>query len=152
MAAMQNLNLPVFNFRLRSESGSDYIFDEFRRRWVVLNPEEWVRQNFLKFLHEKKEFPKSLMAIEKRVFVNGLAQRFDLVVYRRNGVPIMVAEFKAPCVEIGQDTFDQAIRYNNFIKAAYVLVSNGITHYICKIDFKKGSAEYLNDIPNFGNL
>ncbi len=152
MAAMQNLNLPVFNFRLRSESGSDYIFDEFRRRWVVLNPEEWVRQNFLKFLHEKKEFPKSLMAIEKRVFVNGLAQRFDLVVYRRNGVPIMVAEFKAPCVEIGQDTFDQAIRYNNFIKAAYVLVSNGITHYTCKIDFKKGSAEYLNDIPNFGDL
>ena len=149
---MQNLNLPQFPFRIQAEAGNTLIFDEFRRRWTVLNPEEWVRQNFLKYLHEIKGFPKTLMAIEKKVFVNGLPQRFDLLVNDRKGDPLMVAEFKAPRIEIGQDVFDQVIRYNNFIKAHYVLVSNGVIHFVCKINYSNNSYEFLKEVPAFSQL
>mgnify|MGYP004702821079 CR=1 FL=1 len=149
---MQKLNLPEYHFRTIQKQKVELIFDEFRRRWVVLTPEEWVRQNFLKYLQEVKGCPKPLMAIEKVVEINGLQQRFDLLVYDRKGKPLMVAEFKAPEVAINQAVFDQVIRYNNSLMAPYILVSNGMEHFVCRIDFKGGSTEYLKEIPIFNQL
>ncbi len=149
---MQKLNLPEYHFRTIQKQKVELIFDEFRRRWVVLTPEEWVRQNFLKFLLDEKGFPKTLMAIEKVVEINRLQQRFDLLVYNRKGKPLLVAEFKAPEVAINQAVFDQVIRYNNSLMAPYILVSNGRVHFVCYIDFKVGRAEYLREIPEFNSL
>lgn len=149
---MQKLNLPGYHFRTLQMHQKELIFDEFRRRWVTLTPEEWVRQNFLKFLMEDKGFPKTLMTVEKVVDINGLQQRFDLLVYNRKGNPLMVAEFKAPDISINQAVFDQAIRYNSSLKAPYILVSNGMVHFVCQIDFKGGRAEYLKEIPEFNSL
>lgn len=149
---MQKLNLPEFRFRIKEQNRQVLIFDEFRRKWMVLSPEEWVRQNFLKYLTEMKGFPKTLLAVEKKVDINGLPQRFDLLVYNRNGLPLLVAEFKSPAVNIDQQTFDQAVRYNSRLMAPYVLVSNGLSHFISKIDFASGTSGFLKEIPSFREL
>jgi predicted type IV restriction endonuclease len=149
---MQKLNLPEFHLRGEERKGRAYIFDEFRRRWVAMTPEEWVRQHFLHYLAVYKGFPRSLMAVEKKVDVNGLSQRFDLLVYDRKGQPLLVGEFKAPSVVVSQQAFDQAVRYNSSLGARYVVVSNGLAHYICRMDFNAGKAEYLGDIPTYNEL
>ncbi len=149
---MQKLQLPPYTFRIRQEEGKSLIFDRFRRRWVRLTPEEKVRQHFARFLEEEKGFPPSLMAIEKKVNINGLAQRFDLLVYDRKGNPLLVAEFKAPGIPVTQEAFNQALRYNSVLKAPYFLVSNGVTHFICKIDYKTRTSAYLEEIPAFSAL
>lgn len=146
---MHKLNLPEFSFRMRNNHGVVTIFDRFRRKWVSLTPEEWVRQNFLHYLADYKGFPPALMAVEKKVEINGLPQRFDLLVYDRTGLPLLLAEFKAPEVAIDQQVFNQVIRYNNFLKAPFVLVSNGMSHFISQINFSECSYEYLTDIPDF---
>lgn len=149
---MQKLNLPEFSFRMRTNHGVVSIFDRFRRKWVSLTPEEWVRQNFLRYLTEYKGFPPALMAVEKKVEINGLPQRFDLLIYDRSGQPLLIAEFKAPAVPIDQQAFNQVVRYNSFIKAPFVLVSNGMSHFISRISFSANSYEYLTDIPDFGSM
>lgn len=149
---MQKLNLPEFSFRTRNIHGVVTIFDRFRRKWVSLTPEEWVRQNFLQYLSDYKGFPSALMAVEKKVDINGLPQRFDLLVYDRSGRPLLLAEFKSPAVAIDQQTFNQVIRYNSFLKAPFVLVSNGISHFISQINFSAGSYEYLTEIPDFETM
>ena len=149
---MHKLNLPEIRLRMEERQGKPFVFDEFRRRWVVLTPEEWVRQHFLHYLSGHKGFPRSLIAVEKKVDVNGLSQRFDLLVYDRKGQPLLVGEFKAPAVLVSQQAFDQAVRYNSSLGARYVLVSNGLAHYICRLDFPAGKAEYLGDIPSYVEL
>lgn len=146
---MQKLNLPEFSLRMRENHGVVSIFDRFRKKWVSLTPEEWVRQNFLHYLSDYKGFPPALMAVEKKVDINGLPQRFDLLVYDRAGQPLLLAEFKSPEVPIDQQAFNQVVRYNNFIRAPFVLVSNGISHYVSLISFSANSYEYLTDIPDF---
>jgi hypothetical protein len=150
--AMQKLNLPVYPFRIVEKFGKSVIFDEIRRRWIILTPEEWVRQNFLKFFVRERHYPGSLMAIEKKVMINGLPQRFDLLIHSRQGKPLLIAEFKGPEVAINQEVFDQAVRYNSILLAPYYLISNGISHFVCKVDFEKMTTEYLNDIPYFEQL
>jgi hypothetical protein len=149
---MQKLRLPEYVFRIQEKKDRILIFDEFRHRWVVLTPEEWVRQHYLKYLVAEKGFPKQLLAVEKKVMVNGLPQRFDLLVYDRNGNPLLVAEFKSPSVMITQLVFDQAGRYNGVLKAPYLLVSNGMNHFICRVDFTHKSTQYLQEIPDYGHL
>jgi hypothetical protein len=149
---MHILNLPEFSFRTRNEKGQVMIFDEFRKKWVVITPEEWVRQNMLKYLNLHKGYPSALMSLEKKVLVNGLSQRYDLLVHDRSGKPMMVAEFKAPGVAIDQSVVDQAIRYNNMLLAPWILISNGLNHYVCHLDMAAGSYSFMNDIPLFVNL
>lgn len=149
---MQKLQLPEYPFRIKEENGVKLIFDRFRKRWVRLSPEEEVRQRFLSYLESEKGFPAALMAVEKKVDVHGQPQRFDLLVYDRKGMPLLVAEFKAPGVAITQDAFDQALRYNSVLKAPFFLVSNGLTHFICRIDFEAHSAGYLDYIPDFPEI
>jgi hypothetical protein len=150
--AMQKLKLPSYSFRIEEKNGKQFIFDDIRRKWLTLTPEEWVRQHFIHFLVEEKMFPKSLMAIEKKVLINGLSQRFDLLVYDRKGNPLLIAEFKSPDVPIDQTTFNQASRYNNVLMAPYFLISNGIVHFVCKLDFENRTTRYLDEIPTFSEL
>ena len=146
---MQELNLPVYEFRIKTEGGKEYIFDLVRRRFVLLTPEEWVRQNFMRYLAEEKKYPESLMAVEKQITLNGKLFRFDLLVYRRNGQPLLIAEFKAPGVKISQETFDQVVRYNMALKVERVVVSNGLQHFVCEIDYKMNNYKFLREVPEF---
>ena len=146
---MQELNLPVYEFRIKTEGGKEYIFDLVRRRFVLLTPEEWVRQNFMRYLAEEKKYPESLMAVEKQITLNGKLFRFDLLVYRRNGQPLLIAEFKAPGVKITQETFDQVVRYNMALKVERVVVSNGLQHFVCEIDYKINNYKFLREVPEF---
>jgi hypothetical protein len=146
---MQKLNLPPCEFRMRYREKKPYIFDPVRRRFVLLTPEEWVRQHFIRYLIDEKKYPESLMAVEKQISLNGKLFRFDLLVYRRNGQPLLIAEFKAPDVKISQDTFDQVVRYNMALKVERVVVSNGLQHYVCMVDYQANSYRFLNEVPEY---
>jgi len=146
---MKQLNLPEYDFRVRNEDGKQMIFDTIRRKFVVLTPEEWVRQHFIQFLKNEKKYPESLMAVEKQIMVNGKQRRFDLLIYNRKGQPHLIAEFKAPNVKITQDTFDQVVRYNMALHVERVVVSNGLQHFVCDIDYDNNSYAFLREIPEF---
>lgn len=146
---MQELNLPVYEFRIKSEGTKKYIFDSVRKRFVLLTPEEWVRQHFIRYLIEEKKYPESLMTVEKQITLNGKLFRFDLLIYSRNGQPLLIAEFKAPGIKISQDAFDQVVRYNMVLKVERVVVSNGLQHYVCEIDYDANSYKFLKEVPGF---
>lgn len=149
---MDKLNLPEYSFRIKTDNGKESIFDDLRKKFIRLTPEEWVRQNFIRFLIEEKNYPASLIAVEAGVNVNNNLLRADLIVFGKNGQPVIAVEFKAPSVKISQDTFNQIVRYNMSLKVDYLLVSNGITHYCCKIDYETNSYEFIQEIPTFAEL
>jgi hypothetical protein len=149
---MEPLNLPTYFFRLKEDKGKNYIFDEIRRRFVLLTPEEWVRQHMVNFLISTKNFPRLLISVEKGFNQNRNRQRYDLLIYNRLGNPTMIVECKAPGIEINQQVFDQAGRYNNKHKAAYLLITNGMKHYCCLINLENKQYSFLKDIPDFGEL
>ncbi len=146
---LQKLNLPEYAFRTKRENGKPMIFDGIRKKFVALTPEEWVRQHFIEFLKHEKNYPESLMAVEKKVVVNGHPRRFDLLIYKRNGQPHLIAEFKAPGVKISQETFDQVVRYNMALRVERVVVSNGLQHFACQIDYSDNSYAFLTEIPKY---
>jgi len=148
---MQKLNLPGYEFKLTKKGNKDYIFDRVRRRYVLLTPEEWVRQNFINYLIKEKKYPESLMAVEKQLMINNCLFRFDLVSYSRAGSPSLIAEFKAPGVKITQDVFDQVVRYNMGLRVQRVVVTNGMNHYVCEIDYEQNSYRYLEEVPEYGS-
>lgn len=129
-----------------------FIFDDFRKKNIRLTPEEWVRQNILRFLMEEKGVPRSLISIESGVKINRLSRRYDAVICGRQGEPLVLVECKAPSVNIQQTTFDQIIAYNRSLKATYLLVTNGLKHYFCKIDKEQHKYIFLEDIPAFDTL
>jgi len=149
---MEVLNLPRYFFSIKEVKGKKYIFDDIRRRYVILSPEEWVRQNLIRFLTENRNFPLQLISIEKAYNQSQITRRYDLLVYNRLGKPIMIIECKAPGVEINQKAFDQATRYNERYQAGYMLISNGLKHYCCKIDKDGKHYEFMADIPFFNVL
>lgn len=149
---MQKLNLPEYTFRIKTEDGKTMIFDAIRRKFVALTPEEWVRQNFIEYLKTEKNYPASLMAVEKQITINQLQRRFDLLVYSRNHQPCLIAEFKAPEVKITQEVFDQVVRYNMALKVAGIIVSNGLQHFACKMDYANNTYSYLREIPEYAEL
>lgn len=149
---MEPLNLPTYFFRIKEEHGKKYIFDEIRRRFVLLTPEEWVRQHTVNFLVKEKYFPMQLISVEKGFKQNRNRQRYDLLVYDRKGKPLMIIECKAPGVEINQHVFDQAGRYNHKHKAAYMLITNGLKHYCCFIDMASKQFSFLKDVPDFDQI
>jgi hypothetical protein len=149
---MQKLNLPEYSFRIKTTERKEYIFDSLRKKFVRLTPEEWVRQNFVRFLISEKNFSQSLITVEALVKVNSNPQRADLVVFDRSGFPALVAEFKAPGVRISQQTFDQIVRYNMQLKVRFLIVSNGMEHFCCSIDYTKNSYAFLAEIPDFADV
>ncbi len=146
------LNLPDYSFRTRQDAGKTYIFDAVRKKYLLLTPEEWVRQNFIRYLIEIKGFPSSLMVIERGLKVNGNPFRADLLVCDKKGEPLLVVEFKAPHVPVTQAVFDQIARYNMRFRVPYLIVSNGLQHYCCKIDFHAESYGFLREIPGFKEI
>jgi hypothetical protein len=149
---MQKLNLPEYSFRFKTTNGKQTIFDTLRRKFVRLTPEEWVRQNFVQFLISEKKYPASLIAVEAGVNVNNNPQRADLIVFDRSGSPVFVAEFKAPEVKISQQTFDQIARYNMQLQVKVLVVSNGLSHFCCLMDYPNNSYAFLPEIPDFSSL
>ncbi|MCD8309662.1 MAG: type I restriction enzyme HsdR N-terminal domain-containing protein [Prevotellaceae bacterium] len=149
---MLSLNLPPYEVRISRQAGKERIFDEVRRRFVALTPEEWVRQHFVHFLLYDKGYPKALLANEVRLTLNGTIKRCDTLLYRPDLTPRMVVEYKAPDVEITQDVFNQITRYNHALHADYLTVSNGLRHYCCRIDYATGSYTFLPDIPSYNEL
>ena len=149
---MQKLNLPEYSFKFKNQEGKLFIFDSFRKKYVRLTPEEWVRQNFVQFLVTEKNYSPALIAVEAGVNVNNNPQRADLIVFDRSANPVLVAEFKAPEVKITQQTFDQIVRYNMQLKVKFLIVSNGLQHYCCSIDYAGNSYAFLPEIPTFKNV
>ncbi len=146
---MYTLNLPTFNYQLKSNENKKLIFDVFRKKYVVLTPEEWVRQHFTHFLVNEKKYPLSLIAIEKQLMINNLKKRTDIVVFNRNGIPKIIVECKAPTVKITQETFDQIARYNAKLNAQFLVITNGLQHYYCQLDTKNETYIFLPDIPSY---
>lgn len=146
---MIKLNLPSYSFKFKNKENKLYIFDNFRKKYVVLTPEEWVRQNFIVFLTEEKKYPKTLIGIEKEFKINNLSKRFDVLIFDNSGLPDIIVECKAPQIKITQDTFDQIARYNLKFNAKYVIVTNGLEHFFCRLDHKNKKYEFLRDIPTY---
>lgn len=146
------LNLPPYPFQLREENNKVYIFDELRKKYLIVTPEEWVRQHWIQFLINHKEYPKTLIQSEGGLIVNELQKRTDLVVFNNLGERILIAEFKAPKIKITQQVFDQIARYNFIHKIPLLLVSNGLTHYYCKVDFENQTYNFLEDLPTFSSF
>lgn len=146
------LNLPIYPFKIVTRNNKQYIFDALRKKYVALTPEEWVRQHFTRYLLEEKGYPKGLLANEMQVNLNGTRKRCDTVLFRRNLTAQMIVEYKAPSVEITQTVFDQITRYNMVLKVDYLIVSNGLRHYCCRIDYSDCSYVFLPDIPRYEEL
>ena len=149
---MERLNLPTYSFNIKLIEQRKYIFDFIRKKFVILTPEEWVRQNFLRYLVDEKKYSASLIAIEKEFKLNNLSKRSDAVVYNKSGNPALILEFKAPEVKIDQKVFDQIARYNMKLNVDYLIVSNGMEHYCCKIDYGNNSYIFLKEIPFYSEI
>lgn len=146
---MPALNLPYYAAKISEKGGKRFIYDAIRRKNVALTPEEWVRQHFVNYLITEKKYPAALMANEVPLTLNGMSKRCDTVVYNRFLTPLMIIEYKAPSVEITQTVFDQIIRYNMCMHVSYLVVSNGLSHYCCLIDYENGTYSFLNSIPDY---
>lgn len=146
---MHLLNLPTYKFKIKNTKNKYTIFDIVRKKYVSLTPEEWVRQHFIHYLIKEKKYPISLIAIEKQLTINNLTKRTDILVFNLKGTPEIIVECKAPSIKITQHTFDQIARYNLKLNANYLIVSNGLKHYYCEMDFFKEEYIFLNSIPNY---
>lgn len=149
---MLALNLPPFQPKIELREGKRFIFDVLRRQYVALTPEEWVRQHFVHLLIDHKGYPGALMANEVLLRLNTTKKRCDTVVYDRNLAPRMILEYKAPHVNITQDVFNQVGRYNLVLRVDYLVVSNGLKHYCCKMDYERQTCDFLPDIPHYTRL
>ena len=143
------LNLPPYKYKLKSSENKTFIFDVIRKKYLVLTPEEWVRQHIIHFLIDQKGYPKSLISVEKQVVVNNLNKRTDIVVYAKSGLPYIIVECKAPSVKVTQNAFDQIARYNLKLNADYLIVSNGLQHFFAQLDNEKECFTFLEDIPKY---
>lgn len=146
---MLSLNLPVFKTNIIQKGENRMIFDILRKRYVKLTPEEWVRQHFIHFLVDHKHYPQVLLANEVGLDLNNTKKRCDTILYRRNLTPLMIIEYKAPQINIAQKVFDQIARYNIVLRVDYLIVSNGLQHYCCKMDYEHQTYSFLADIPDY---
>ena len=149
---MTRLNLPPFEIKLRGTKAQPQIFDILRKKYIALTPEEWVRQHFVHFLVEHKGYPAELMANEIQLKVGEKTLRADSVLYSRDLKPRMIIEYKAPHIPITQKVFDQISIYNMLLHVDYLVVSNGLQHYICKMDYNDKKYLFLEDIPDYKEL
>ncbi|TYA57370.1 type I restriction enzyme HsdR N-terminal domain-containing protein [Formosa maritima] len=146
---MQELNFSKFPFRFKNSENKISIFDCIRKKFVILQPEEWVRQHCVQFLIKEKKYPQSLINVEKVLKVNNLSKRYDIVVFNSDGTIHLIVECKAPQITINQETFDQIARYNLVLNATYLMVTNGINHYYCQMDLKNERYQFLESIPEY---
>ena len=146
---MLALNFPKYSFRFKNSENKIAVFDELRKKFVVLTPEEWVRQHVVKFLTLDKNYPKNHINVEKQLKLGKLTKRYDVVVFYPDGKIKVVVECKAPHIKITQEVFDQIARYNLSLKADYLMITNGLQHYFCKLDYKEEKYHFLPEIPDY---
>jgi len=144
-----SLNLPTYPFRIKRESGKNLIFDEIRKKFLILTPEEWVRQHLVQYLIHIKKYPRSLIIIEGGLKLNTTSKRSDILLYNNQGEKIMLVECKSPSTKIDQDTFDQIARYNIAHRVQWLLVSNGLDHHCCEIDFVNSNYRFVDEAPTY---
>ncbi len=145
---MKKLALPDYTFKFKSSENKRYIFDCIRKKYVVLSPEEWVRQHIIQYLIQEKNYPISLIAVEKQLKINGLNKRTDILVFSPNGSPFLIVACKAATVKIDQKTFDQIARYNIPLEAKFLMVTNGLKNYICQMDKENERYTFLKSLPS----
>ncbi len=149
---MVKLNFPEGKFKIYKSPDGVFIFDLVRKKQILLTPEEWVRQHLINYLNVEKNYPLSLMKLEMQLNINNLKRRPDLVVYSKQGNPIFIGECKAPNIGISQDVFEQIAQYNIALKVPYLLVTNGMNHYQCKVDHQSNKITFLQEIPSYDEL
>ena len=148
---MHELNFKPYSFRLKNSKNKIAIFDEIRKKFIVLTPEEWVRQHVVQYLIVEKKYPKSLINVEKILKINGLTKRYDVVVFNSDGTINILIECKSTDVKISQHTFDQIARYNLTLNANFLMVTNGLEHFYCRIDSERQTYQFLESIPDYVN-
>ena len=148
---MQKLNFQLYNFRFKNNENKVSIFDEIRKKFIILTPEEWVRQHVVQFLLEEKKYPKSLINVEKVLKINGLRKRYDVVVFNSDGSIFILIECKAPEIKITQATFDQIARYNMTMNAQFLMVTNGLNHYFCQLAYDNEKYTFLENLPDYNS-
>jgi hypothetical protein len=146
---MLDLNLPKYDFKVKTEDGSTQIFDVIRKQFVKLTPEEWVRQNFIQYLIDEKKYPASLMVVEYALKYNNMQKRADILCFNKEGAPQLMVECKAASAPINQKVFDQIARYNFSLKVPYLVVTNGLEHYCCAMDYEQNTYRFVEEIPLF---
>ncbi|MGL5787627.1 MAG: type I restriction enzyme HsdR N-terminal domain-containing protein, partial [Bacteroidales bacterium] len=129
-----------------------FVWDRLRKKFVALTPEEWVRQNFIEFLINHKGYPETLMNNEIAVRLNGMNKRCDSVIFDKSGKPVVILEYKAPQILINQNVFDQIVRYNMVLQVPFLIVSNGLNHYCCEVDYLNHRCNFMQDIPTFEEI
>ncbi|MBP3711660.1 MAG: type I restriction enzyme HsdR N-terminal domain-containing protein [Bacteroidaceae bacterium] len=149
---MQVLNLPKTELKVTTKDGKPQVFDHLRRKYVALTPEEWVRQQFVHYLIGQKGYPAECIGNEVSITLNGTRKRCDSVVYGREAEPLMIIEYKAPSVDITQQVFEQISRYNIRLRVKWLIVSNGLQHYCCRIDYESGTYQFVEDIPTYNEI
>tara|TARA_X000000368_G_C22794706_1_gene607502 strand:+ start:34 stop:483 length:450 start_codon:yes stop_codon:yes gene_type:complete len=143
------LSLPIYKLKLKTVEEKTHIFDVVRKKYLLLTPEEWVRQNFIHYLNKEKKYPLGLMGLEQIVKYNSLKTRADIVIYNLEGKPNVIVECKAPEVKITQDTFNQIAKYNSQLKVKYLIVTNGMKHFCCQMDYENNKITFLWDVPTY---
>ncbi len=149
---MGQLNFPDYSFKIKVINEKKQIFDRIRKKYVALQPEELVRQHMIEYLIEEKGYPASLIGNEVSLSYNGMQKRCDTVVYGNDGRPLMIIEYKAPSIALSQKTFDQVAIYNSQLRVQYLLMSNGLQHYCCKVDLDTRGCEFLKELPVYIEL
>jgi hypothetical protein len=149
---MVSLNLPEFAFNFKDEAGKRFIFDTIRHKYLLLSPEEWVRQNFVRYLVENKKYPQALIALEMPFTMNEANLRSDIVIYNRHGKIVVLVECKSPQITLSQQVFDQAAGYNLKLNSEILIITNGMSHYCCRLDYKNRKWVFLNEIPDYDKL
>ena len=146
---LPQLNLPIAVLKTKLVEGTTQVFDQVRKKYLVLTPEEWVRQHFIHYLNQEKNYPLGLMGVEKMVKYNGMQTRADIVLYTTEGKPNMIVECKAPNVKITQEAFNQIAKYNFKLKVKYLVLTNGIQHFCCQMDYETNGIKFLEEIPSY---
>lgn len=150
--AMQSLNLPEYPLKIEHRGTKAFVFDIFRKRYILLTPEEWVRQHFLWWLHKGKGYPASLIAVEASLTYNRMKRRADAIIFSSSGKPLMIVECKSTSHTINESVFDQVARYNFPFGVEYLAVTNGLTHFCCLRDEASGKWLFLEDVPDYQTL
>ena len=149
---MFRLNLPQYEINITEKDGKRLIFDFLRRKYVALTPEEWVRQHFTHYLVEHKGYPKALLGNEVELQIGDKKLRCDTLLYNKEAQPRIIIEYKAPTVKLQQKTFDQISAYNLLLRVDYLIISNGLEHYCCQMDYEQRQYRFLPDIPDYEKL
>ncbi len=146
---MEKLNFPEYQFRFKSSENKVSIFDRIRKKFIILTPEEWVRQHTVHYLIDEKKYPESLINVEKALKINGLTKRYDIIIFNSNGSIHTIIECKSSTTKITQEVFDQIARYNLVLDAEYLMITNGLQHYYCQMSYEEKKYTFLEDIPTY---